>query len=56
MELVIINELTKKQKIVKNPQFIPRLNEKIIWDYEPAPTVTSVGYDFDANIVVVVIK
>lgn len=56
MELIIINEFDKKEKIIKDPKFIPRIGEQVIWDYEPAPKVTRVGYHLDKEIVVVTIE
>jgi hypothetical protein len=54
--------LTKDNKINENAKvksyrgsIIPRVGEKVVWYYEPTPTVKSVMYDFENKAVYVVV-
>jgi len=34
---------------------VPRIGEKVFVGYSPSPNVTSVGYDYDQDMVIVVV-
>ena len=52
MELVITDKFGTN-KIISNPQHIPRVGEHIVWEYAPSPKVDVVLHDFNGMRIIV---
>jgi hypothetical protein len=57
MKLKIVNmSFPHASETIENPQFIPRMGERIETDYNPAPTVTSVVHCYHSDTVIVTVE
>ena len=54
MKLVILHP--NKTSEITDPKFIPRIGERIMMGFYPAPIVREVLYDFDEDVVTVVVS
>lgn len=46
MKLLILDSFGMS-KLIKDPEFIPRIGDSISWKYAPAPRVTNVLINYD---------
>jgi hypothetical protein len=56
MILKIYDILGQTLREIENPEFIPRIGEKIKSNYEPSPTVKEVIYKFEEDEIIIIIS
>jgi hypothetical protein len=50
---LIIKDNHNNTKIIQEPQFVPRVGDRIYMGYDPAPEVYDVVVDYDRSIIAV---
>lgn len=48
-----IKDIFDHVKVIKNPKYIPRINERVYMGYMPAPIVTNIVYNYEGQIIIV---
>ncbi|MCK5016103.1 MAG: hypothetical protein KAS32_03445 [Candidatus Peribacteraceae bacterium] len=46
---LVISDMSDNHKTILNPESIPRIGERIVWSYNPPPTVSDIIRDYNVD-------
>lgn len=53
---LIIEDKFGNVKVIIDPKFVPRIGDHVLWQYQPAPRVVDVVFNYNFNTIHVTLK